>query len=503
MQMGSLMLRWLRFMAQGSITALLLLVGAYVVYLDSRPTLQPWHVADLDEEFTSDSSVDSLADYLSLETRLFDQLDREVHEHVPDPQRTAINRYARGSLADPVRWTPNWNRTFELRPDAQPKCAVLLLHGMSDSPYSLRSLGQRLTEEGAYVLGLRMPGHGTAPTGLVDLTPADMQRAVRIGMQHAAAESNGMPIFVIGYSTGAALAVLYALESLEDASLPAIDGMVLLSPAIGVDPIASLAVWQARLGHLLGLDKVAWNTIQPEYDPFKYGSFPVNAGDVVYRLTTQIKARIDAATAAGSLTRLPPILAFSSVVDATVSTSALVRGLFGRLPQGGHELVLFDVNRAAAVQSILANDPAAAIEALRQTPGRSFTLDVITNASPETMAAVLRSSPPGRVSFVETDIGSRWPEDVYSLSHVALPFPKDDPLYGGAPRGDNLLRLGNVALRGERGALLVSATDMLRQRWNPFHAYMVRRMLAFLQSAPAARLGNHGSAPVAHPEGRR
>jgi hypothetical protein len=37
-----------------------------------------------------------------------------------------------------------------------------------------------------------------------------------------------------------------------------------------------------------------------------------------------------------------------------------------------------------------------------------------------------------------------------------------------------------MALRGEKNVLLVTATDMLRLRYNPFHAYMEQRMLAFM-----------------------
>jgi hypothetical protein len=66
--------------------------------------------------------------------------------------------------------------------------------------------------------------------------------------------------------------------------------------------------------------------ILPEYDPFKYGSFAVNAGDVVYRITGQIQERLGELGRTGALERFPRLLAFSSVVDATVSTRALVEG---------------------------------------------------------------------------------------------------------------------------------------------------------------------------------
>ncbi|MDE0835109.1 MAG: hypothetical protein OSA84_02010 [Akkermansiaceae bacterium] len=67
---------------------------------------------------------------------------------------------------------------------------------------------------------------------------------------------------------------------------------MLLSPEIGVSKAAGLAVWQGRIGHWLGLEKLAWNSISVEYDPFKYNSFAVNAGDQAYRITVEIEERM-------------------------------------------------------------------------------------------------------------------------------------------------------------------------------------------------------------------
>ena len=66
---------------------------------------------------------------------------------------------------------------------------VLLLHGLTDSPYSLRALALTLNAHGYRVLGLRLPGHGTAPSGLVTLKWQDMAAAARIAMAHLASAS--------------------------------------------------------------------------------------------------------------------------------------------------------------------------------------------------------------------------------------------------------------------------------------------------------------------------
>jgi hypothetical protein len=75
--------------------------------------------------------------------------------------------------------------------------------------------------------------------------------------------------------------------------------------------------------------------------------------DPFYRLTTSIQKRLNAARASGRLRGFPPVLTFQSVVDATVSTQAVFSGLYQRLGNAGHELVLFDINRHAGIDSLL------------------------------------------------------------------------------------------------------------------------------------------------------
>ncbi len=460
--------------------ALVMLIIAFVLYLNNRGDLHVWHLADLDQEFTVDSELAGFEDYLALEDRLFRQLDALIDTQDSPIRYQEIHRYSRNSLSDPQRWAPNWNRSFVLSA-ARPKAGVLLLHGMSDSPYSLRHLGKRLHAAGASVVGLRVPGHGTAPSGLVEVTWQDMDAAVRLAMRYLAEHSGGKPLYVVGYSNGAALAVHYALNTIEDETLPPVERLVVLSPAIGVTPVAALAVWQARLGHLLGLDKLAWTSILPEYDPFKYGSFAVNAGHVVYQLTNEIQQGLTTLGNGGRLEDFPPILAFSSVVDATVSTPALIRGLFDRLPEGGHELVLFDINHQADMKPLMQWDPSELIQALQSDQDRTFTLSMVSNEESASERVLVHSRHPGESTGGRTDLGLSWPQNLYSLSHVALPFPPHDSLYGGHPSENSPgIHLGDISLHGERGVLKISAAEILRIRWNPFYPYVEARVLEFL-----------------------
>ncbi|NCF27979.1 MAG: alpha/beta fold hydrolase [Gammaproteobacteria bacterium] len=471
----------LQVVSIGLIGCLVAVVIVFVYVLDSRPDLSIWHLADLDEEFTAKSDVSDFSQYLALEERLFEQLDALVYTKVPEGPENIINRYSSGSLSDPGRWPVNWNRTFELR-QKQPRAGVLLLHGLSDSPYSMRALAQLLHDQGAWVIGLRIPGHGTAPSGLVETRWQDMAAAVRLAARHVRDAVGDKPFYLVGYSNGGALSMEYTLSTLDDTSLPRPSGVILLSPEIGVSAVAALAVWQGRLGHLLGLEKLAWNGLLPEYDPYKYGSFAVNAGDLAHRITVHIQEQLDALQGSGKLEKMPPILAFQSSVDATVTAPALVANLFARLPPANHELVLFDINRNVKAALLVKQDPRKVFKPLLDKSDRSYDLTVVTNEDPESNRVVVRTRAHGKEDYSAPVKLGEWPPGIYSLSHVALPFSPRDPVYGGPSAGKSPgIQLGNLALRGERGVLYVSGTELMRLRWNPFFDYVQSRVLQFTQ----------------------
>jgi pimeloyl-ACP methyl ester carboxylesterase len=310
----------------------------------------------------------------------------------------------------------------------------------------------------------------------------DMTSAVRLAMYYLQSKADGKPLFIIGYSNGSALAVYYALTAIDEPQLPKADGLVLISPAIGVTPLAAFAFWQARLGHLLGLDKLAWNSIDLEYDPFKYNSFAVNAGEQVYRLTGEIQKRIEENKSAGKLQQLPLMLAFQSVVDATVSASAVVTGLFDKLPAAGHELVLFDINRINGAARYFNMDPKPFLDRMLYDKKLQYTFTLVTNEDETGRAVHLLRKKAGTDVVDISPLGMAWPLGIHSLAHVSLPFPETDPLYGATSNSAENpgIHLGNIALQGERGVLMVPADAMLRLRWNPFYPYIEQRIFDFI-----------------------
>jgi pimeloyl-ACP methyl ester carboxylesterase len=460
----------------------LLLFGFLIRGCASQP-LMPWHTESLTAEFTARQTdeVRNFEDYLQLEDRLFAELEEKIVAGIETGPAQALVRFSEGSFANPKSRPFNWNRSFEF-PAAAPVGGVLLLHGMTDSPYSLRALGESLHRRDYWVLGLRLPGHGTAPSGLLRVKWEDMAAAVRLGVDRLATQVGDRPIHIIGYSNGAPLALDFALDALEGRASPVPASLVLISPAVGLRPLAAFAGWKRRLSVLPGFSGLGWLLVEPEFDPFKYNSFTTNGSEQVHRLTQSVAARIRGLTDS-SAGAFPPTLVFKSNADATVSTEALVTQLLIPLDSAHHELVLFDINRSAAKTSLMIYDPAALSTRVMGNDTLPFAVTLVTNENPDSPAAVARRQPPFSAEVTDTEpLGLAWPPAVISLSHVALPFPPDDPLYGQRPPdNEDLLFLGQTGLQGERGLLLIPADWLMRMRHNPFYAYLETSALDWMQ----------------------
>lgn len=479
------LLRDLRWCARRGFSGVLAGLMVFLLSGCDGPKLQPWHTETLTAEFTADKAqeVRTFDDYRRLEERLFQQLEEKVYARTATGPAYKLVRYSKGSAADPMVREPNWNRSFELPAD-NPAGGVLLLHGMSDSPYSLRALGQALQRSGYWVIGLRLPGHGTAPSGLLSVQWEDMAAAARLAAMHLAAKVTPQPIHIVGYSNGGALALDYALSALDGSGLPVPASLVLISPAVGVHPSAALAGLMRVLSMAPGLGRLAWLSVEPEFDPFKYNSFPTNASEQVHRITRSVSRRLEARVRSQPSMVLPPTLVLQSSVDATVSPDAVVDRLLNLLEPRRHELVLFDINRSAAKSILLVTDPGELTTRLSGDDQLPFAVTVISNQDPQSAAVVARRKEPFSAALSWTEpLNLAWPRGVISLSHVALPFPPDDPLYGESPPDDDtVLFLGYLPIQGERGLFALPSDWLLRLRHNPFYAYLEERVLGWIDS---------------------
>lgn len=447
----------------------------------SGPPLQPWHTFVPTELKADQLDATDWARYLAQEDAIMASVRAEVSQKLAPDERVPINRYFEASPVYPPHFAQDWNRSYVMEPDGKPIGVVVLLHGLTDSPYSLRHIAKRYRDRGFVAIGIRMPGHGTVPAGLTNVRWEDWMAATRLAVREARRRvPSPAPLHLVGFSNGGALAMKYSVDALEDPKLARADRVLMFTPMIGITRFARFAGLAALPAVLPPFANAAWLSVVPEFNPFKYNSFPVNGARQSYRLTDALQTQIQRLARAGQLGGLPPILTFQSVIDFTVSTPAILTALYAHLPDNGSEIVLFDVNRTLKFAPLLRPSSFVAIERLAPTSPQPYRFTAIVNANDDSDATVERSIAPGQLQAEVRPLNLPYPRGIFSLSHLAIPIPMDDPLYGMQPdpktKGDYGYNLGAMDARGERGALIVDQDFLTRLPSNPFFPYLLDRV---------------------------
>ena len=464
-----------------SMLAVLLLTIFFVRAYDSRnmPALGPEYRIEFEHEFDASQEVQvDWSAYLEIENRLAIELQEKIHNEVRGD--SPLDRFSADSLTFPDNLPNNWNRSYEMSA-ADPRGVAVLLHGLTDSPYSMRSTANTLVNAGYSVIVPRMPGHGFAVGGLVQARWEDWVAVVRIAVRHAMKSQGGdQRLLLVGYSNGGLMAVDYALYCQDVADLPCPDTLVLMSPAIAVTPLAAAANLHAVITWMPYFEKSKWQTILPEIDPFKFTSFPMRAAWEIYKLSARTHKQL---VQASKVSKLPPILTFQSVVDNTVSASAIVTDLYTKLPANGSELVVYDVNRSSTVLHLMkdvSDDPVAYFEAVAPL---KYGVTVLRNRHRHGREVDLYTLAAGKLKPIIVGTEYNWPLGIYSLSHIAVPFPTDDQVYGdgsGLSDDDPGFAFGALAPRGERGVLRLTPSYFLRTRYNPFFEFQQSFLVGWL-----------------------
>ncbi|MGJ0509432.1 MAG: alpha/beta hydrolase [Methylocystis sp.] len=446
------------------------------------PPLDVWHIYAPQELSAEQMDAANWADYLAAEERVFDAVRENVTRKLASDEKVPFNRYFEGSPVYPGGFPRDWNRSYVLEPEkGPPSGAVVLLHGLTDSPYSLRHIAARYRDRGFVVVAIRLPAHGTTPAALTKIHWPDWIAAARLAVREARrrAPANA-PLHLVGFSNGGTIALKYALDAIENKSLARADQLVLISPMVGVTSLARFAGLAGLPAILPAFAKAAWLSVMPEFNPFKYNSFPVNGARQSDLLTRSLQTLVASYARNGRLAELPPVLTFQSVMDFTVSTPAVLSGLYDHLPANGSELVLFDLNRNAKFGPLFRESAETKLSRILPAAIRAYRLAIVTNAGEGTDETIERVVEAGATSETSRRLGIDYPKGVFSLSHVALPFPLSDALYGLNPdkSEDFGVSLGALDLRGERGTLVVSLDALSRMSSNPFFSYLAEKIEA-------------------------
>ena len=453
------------------------------------PALMPEHRITFTNEF--DASQEDETDwqrYLEIEELLAAELDLAI----AGSERSAnlADRYTPGSLTSPNSFARNWNRSYEmLAPEA--RGVAVMLHGVSDSPFSMLASAETLVEAGFSVVVPRMPGHGFAAGSLRQARWPDWIAATRVAARHAASLPGAdKELLFVGYSNGGLLAVDYAIACHDSDDLPCPSAIVLLSPAIAITPFAVGANLHSGVSWMPYFERFQWLSVHPEIDPFKFTSFPKRAGWEVHKMSRATRSRLDQP---GAADRLPPILTFQSVVDNTIDAGAVVSILYSKLPDNGSELVVYDVNRNSGSLYLMKNAPSDVAATFESRAPLHYSVTLLRNKDASSTEIETWRMAAGDQSGEVSATTMTWPRQLFSLSHIALPFPPDNPIYGDGviTEGGTGIVLGALAPRGESGVLHLSADYFLRTRYNPFFAYQEERFFNWLETLFPASKNSH------------
>ncbi len=461
------------------IVFLLVLIVAFSVYQsDQMPELKKWHTLKPGKELLLTKDYPDINSYLKDE----DAYIRKIFEEVADSSLDRHNRYNPSSYYYPLKNGDNLNASFVYDPGKEnTKAAVLLVHGLSDSPYYMRDLGKFFKDKGYYVFGLRLPGHGTLPSGLLEVKWQDWAKAVKWAaaqVHKISVERGNKPFYMGGFSTGGALIINYSFLGLDDKTLFEPDRIFLFSPAAGVTPLAKFSAMHKALSWIPSLGNLRWLDILPEYNPVKYNSFTKNAARQIYLLTKENQRLAKEIAHDGKQKDLPPTLAFQSMVDATVVADDLIK-LYKELGTAKDRLFLFDVNRMYRFiikKEVLENcDPRKVSFAGDNAPQLHLLLN---KPKPDSLYGpiVCGVYKPDKEGFTNIwpDSLITWSVNCFAISHISVPVSPYNKLFGSSGF------YGGFDVHGENDVLIFPANDILRVQYNPFFDVMTYEINDFI-----------------------
>jgi carboxylesterase len=194
---------------------------------------------------------------------------------------------------------------------------VLLCHGFTGSPHTLRGWADYLAAQGLTVSLPRLPGHGTTWQEMAATGAADWLAEVNAAFGKLAGQCE--QVFVFGLSMGGCLAL-----RLAEARGAEVRGLVLVNPSLAPD--TRLFLLAPVLKHVVrSLPGIASDISKPGVREVGYDRVPVRAAATLPRLWKETTRHL------GDVTQ--PVLVYRSTTDHVVGPNSM-RALLAGIPDG-------------------------------------------------------------------------------------------------------------------------------------------------------------------------
>lgn len=326
--------------------------------------------------------------------------------------------------------------------------AILLIHGLTDSPFSFHDLSQYFYKQGFTVRTLLLPGHSTAPSDLIDIDFEDWQAAGDFAIEQTLKDFE--QVYLGGLSTGGAVIFDYLMQQQSvDESLK---GLFMWSPA---SKAKNDMAWLA--GYVDLIPFVDWIDKDADIDFAKYESFPFNAAAQVDDIMKRV---VGSKSASGRQLHDIPIFVVASEHDQTIDTP--------------HTLQLVEEWQLASPPEQMQKSTLIYYGNKEKLP-KELT-NVLKLVVPECTPQSLCS-------------------DIFDVSHISTTHSPNNPHYGvnGKYRncGHYLKRIeeyqtckqSKQVIKGEVTAKNLSRdTPMQRLTYNPYYPEMLTEMTLFLEA---------------------
>jgi carboxylesterase len=172
------------------------------------------------------------------------------------------------------------------------RLSVLLIHGLTGTPFEMRFLGERIAEAGMRALGIRLAGHATSPEELGMTSHDNWYESVVSGFERM--REFGDPIAVAGLSLGAVLAARLAADQGA-----AVAGLAMLAPAFFLPRVTRAALRAAAACgpladriYLASGESDIHDSAAREIHP-RTKLMPLRAPIALTRLSAQVRTRLD------------------------------------------------------------------------------------------------------------------------------------------------------------------------------------------------------------------
>jgi esterase/lipase len=211
---------------------------------------------------------------------------------------------------------------------------IVLTHGLLDSTYNMRPIGEYFQSQCFYVIAVLLPGHGTRPGDLLATHWQDWLEAEHFAASQLSLHAN--TLFLSGHSIGGALSVLEAAQN------PDIDALILFAPALAITGTARFAPYVSLVGNIF--PKAAWLNADPDEAVYRYESMSFFSVAETWKL---LKATQDALQ---QQTRQLPVFTVASMQDTTVLAPAILDYMASNTNPLSHTL-LYSEDEIAAIPS--------------------------------------------------------------------------------------------------------------------------------------------------------